>query len=355
MPSYGIFKVFGISIELDITFILFLMLVLLDPPLFGFLIIVFTIVLIHELFHSLMAKHYKIPVQKITLTPIGGIASIEVPEDPKKEYLVSLAGPFSNMLFFAILFLAATALNIPLKSLTWYFQGGGIDLMDPSSLLSGLMWLNFVLGAFNLLPGFPMDGGRIFRAVLAFRMDYVRATQIAVNVGKVIAVLIALWGLASGNIFTVIIAVFLFFAGRQELQILKIRHALSGLSLKEAAVSGYRHVAESVPVREFIQNVAVAEQRYYPVTDASGKVIGIFNVEDLRGLRVADEGRPMRDFARGNMDVIDANAKIEDALSFLLSRDFVLVIEEGRIIGYITPGHLLDVARYQSIRRTAGM
>ena len=257
MPSYGIFKVFGISIELDITFILFLMLVLLDPPLFGFLIIVFTIVLIHELFHSLMAKHYKIPVQKITLTPIGGIASIEVPEDPKKEYLVSLAGPFSNMLFFAILFLAATALNIPLKSLTWYFQGGGIDLMDPSSLLSGLMWLNFVLGAFNLLPGFPMDGGRIFRAVLAFRMDYVRATQIAVNVGKVIAVLIALWGLASGNIFTVIIAVFLFFAGRQELQILKIRHALSGLSLKEAAVSGYRHVAESVPVREFIQNVAV--------------------------------------------------------------------------------------------------
>ncbi len=355
MPSYKIFKVFGISIELDITFILFLLLVLFDPPLFGFLIIVFSIVLIHELFHSLMALHYKIPVQKITLTPIGGIASIEVPEDPKKEYLVSLAGPFSNMIFFALFFLAANALNVPLKGLTWYFQGGGIDLMDPSSLLSGLMWLNFVLGAFNLLPGFPMDGGRIFRAVLAFRMDYVKATQIAVNVGKVIAVGIALWGLAMGNLFTVVIAIFLFFAGGQELQILRIKHALFGVSLRDVAIPDYRHVAESVPVREFVQNVAVADQRYYPVTDASGKVIGIFDVEYLRGLRVADEGRPMRDFARGNMDVIDASARMEDALSFLLSRDFVLVIEAGRIIGYITPGRLLDVARYQSIRRTAGM
>lgn len=355
MPSYRIFKVFGISIELDITFILFLLLVLFDPQLFGFLIIVFTIVLIHELFHSLMALHYKIPVQKITLTPIGGIASIEVPEDPKKEYLVSLAGPFSNILFFAVFFLAANAMNITLKSLTWYFQGGGIDLMDPSSLLSGLMWLNFVLGAFNLLPGFPMDGGRIFRAVLAFRMDYVRATQIAVNVGKVIAVGIAIWGLLMGNLFTVVISVFLFFAGGQELQILKIKHALLGLSLRDIAIPEYRHVSESVPVRDFVQTVAVAAQRFYPVTDASGKVLGIFDVEDLRGLRVSDEGRPMRDFARGSLDVIDASARMEDALSFLLSREYVLVIEAGRIIGYITPRHLLDVARYQSIRRGAGI
>jgi Zn-dependent protease len=355
MPSIKVFKVFGISIELDITFLIFLFLVLFDPPLFGFLIIVFTIVLIHELFHSLVALYYKIPVPKITLTPIGGLASIEVPEDPKKEFLVSIAGPFSNILFFSIIFLAAASFGVPLKPLSWYFSGGGIDLFDPSSLLSGLLWLNFVLGVFNLLPGYPMDGGRVFRAILASHMDYIKATQIAVNVGKVIAVLISLWGLFSGNILTIIIGIFLFFAGGQELQILKIRHALGGLSLKEVAIPNYRYAPEAMPVREFVQTVAVPEQRHYPVTDATGKVVGLFNVEDLRAVGLADEGRPMRDYARGNIDVIEAGAKTADVLSFLLSREFVLVIDANRIIGYITPGHLLDVARYQSIRRKAGM
>jgi Zn-dependent protease len=361
MSSLKVFKVFGISIELDLTFLVLLFLVLFNPPLFGFLILVFSIVLIHELFHSLVALYYKIPVPKITLTPIGGLASIEVPEDPKKEFLVSIAGPFSNILFFTVIFLAAPILGVPLKPLSWYFSGGGIDLLDPSSLLSGLMWLNFVLGVFNLLPGYPMDGGRVFRAILASRMDYIRATQIAVNLGKVIAVLIFLWGLISliaGSIngfLTMIIGIFLFFAGGQELQILKIRHALSGLSLREVAVPTYKYASESMPIREFVQTVAVPEQRHYPVTDASGKVVGIFNVEDLKAVGLADEGRPMRDYARGNLDVIDAGAKITDVLSFLLSRDFVLIIDANRIIGYITPAHLLDVARYQSIRRRAGM
>jgi len=140
MPSLKVFKVFGISIELDITFLIFLFLVLFDPQLFGFLIIVFSIVLIHELFHSLVALYYKIPVPKITLTPIGGLASIEVPEDPKKEFLVSIAGPFSNILFFTVVFLAATTIGVPLKDISWYFSGGGIDLFDPSSLLSALLF-----------------------------------------------------------------------------------------------------------------------------------------------------------------------------------------------------------------------
>lgn len=355
MSSLKVFSIFGISIELHITFLAFLLLVVFDPPMFGFLIIVFSIVLIHELFHSLVALYYKIPVPRITLTPIGGIASIEVPEDPKKEFLVSLAGPFSNILFFVVILIGANSLGIPLKPLSWYFDGGRIDLFDPSALMSGLLWLNFILGAFNLLPGYPMDGGRVFRALLASRMDYLKATQIAVNVGKLIAILISLWGVLSLDIFKVIIGFFLFFAGGQELQMLKIRHALSGVALREVAVPGYKYVSELMPVREFVQTVAVPEQRHYPITDATGKVVGLFDVENLKSLALADEGRPMLDFAAGNLDVIDANAKVTDALPFLLSREFVLVIDASRIVGYITPGHILDVARYQSIRRRTGM
>jgi len=213
MSSVQVFKIFGISIELHITFLIFLLLVVFDPFLFGFMLLVFSIVLIHELFHSLVALYYKIPVPKITLTPIGGIASIEVPEDPKKEFLISLAGPFSNILFFVLIFVAASVLGIPLEPLSWYFGGGRIDLMDMSSLLSALLWLNFILGAFNLLPGYPMDGGRVFRAFLAFRIDYLKATQIAVNTGKIIAVLISLWGVLSLAPFTFIIGVSCFLQG----------------------------------------------------------------------------------------------------------------------------------------------
>jgi len=127
------------------------------------------------------------------------------------------------------------------------------------------------------------------------------------------------------------------------------------MSLRDAAIRNYRYVSDSMPVRDFVQTIAVPEQRQYPVTDAAGKVVGLFDVESLRSMTLEDEGRPVRDFATSRLDVIDADAKVSDALSFLLSRDFVLVTEGGHIIGYVTPGHLFDVARYQSIRRRAGL
>ncbi len=158
--SYRILRLFGISIELHITFIFFLLLI----SLFGlanviFWLSIFTVVLMHELVHSLTAMRFNIPVPKITLTPIGGLASIEVPEDPKKELLISIAGPFSNFILAGIIYLLFIFTSLPIHTYGFVIQqlsAGNANILDPSFLLSGMLWVNLILGLFNIIPAcFP--------------------------------------------------------------------------------------------------------------------------------------------------------------------------------------------------------
>jgi len=363
--SYRIFKVFGISIELHITFLFFLVLLLLFDITSLFLwLMVFMIVLIHELVHSLVAIGFKIKVPSILLTPIGGLSNIDVPEDPKKEFLISFAGPFSNIVMafttFLLMYLAGTGL-LSYNQFFQVFENGKANFLDPAYILSGFIWLNLTLGLFNLLPGFPMDGGRVFRALMAFWMDYITATQVAVQVGKIIAALVFLLGLGALGIFTgsyainpltMLIGVFLFFSGGQELQMLKIRHALEGMAVRDLAIPNMRYANESMTLQDFIDNVASLDQDHYPVTDVTGKVTGVLHLEDLRDIRKADVRRiNVGTAARRSIDVIDAATKTADKLPVLLSKDFVLVVDSGNVIGYITPAHLLDVARFSTIRK----
>ncbi len=363
--SYRIFKIFGISIELHITFLFFLVLLLLfDVTTLYLWLMVFFIVLIHELVHSLVAMRFKIKVPSILLTPIGGLSNIDVPEDPKKEFLISFAGPFSNLVMAgaAVAFMSLSSLILTdYNTFFNLFETGKANFLDPGYILSGFVWVNLTLGLFNLLPGFPMDGGRVFRALMAFRMDYIKATQIAVQVGKVIAVIVFLVGLgAMGlitgsyaiNPITMLIGVFLYFSGGQELQVLKIRHALEGMTPKDIAIHEMRYVNESMSLAEFFSTVASLEQSHYPVTDATGKVIGVLYIEDLRDVRRENTSTILvGSVTRRRIDVVDAGTSISDKLPILLSKDFVLVVEAGNVLGYVTPGHLLDVARFSRIRR----
>jgi stage IV sporulation protein FB len=224
-----------------------------------------------------------------------------------------------------------------------------VNIFDLPSLLSELFWINFVLGAFNLLPGFPMDGGRVFRALLAFRLDYIRATEIAVQVGRIIAFLILIWGLFA-NPLAIIIGLFLFIAGGQELSVLKIRHSFAGMKLRNLAVHNVRYVHEAATLKDFMDLVASRDQDHYPVVDQSGKVVGILRMTDLERMDSKDMGRLLvRDVAGKEVDVVDANLEVEKALGTLLSKDFVLLVDAGRIIGYITPGHLMEASKFYGI------
>jgi Zn-dependent protease len=182
-------------------------------------LVLFGCVFLHELGHSMVAKHYGIQVLDITFWPLGGMARMsELPEDPKIEGMIAIAGPLVNF--------ALIALAIPL------YIGLGISGFEGVALLVvGFMKLNLVLGAFNLIPAFPMDGGRVLRAFLGRTRDWVTATEIAVKTGRIATIVMMLVALYKGPSMCVMffIAAFIWYAGTRELWAVRMRHGISPL------------------------------------------------------------------------------------------------------------------------------
>ncbi len=229
--SFRVAKLFNIDIRLHLTFFILPVLVsLVYYHQYGFgvglrafclVIFVFLCVLGHELCHSLMAKRYGIAVPEITLYLIGGVASMHrIPRQPKKEFMISIVGPLFN-------FLLALLSYWPL-----YFLIGNEKLHNPSldswsGTLANLFWINSVLGLFNLIPAFPMDGGRIFRSVLAFRLDYLQATRISVYLGRVFAIIFFLLGIRKRHVMLIFIAFFVYASASDEFRSIKRNYELN--------------------------------------------------------------------------------------------------------------------------------
>ncbi len=220
LRSWNIGSVAGIRVNLHGTFLLLIGFLVLSRLLSGgaggavydllTVGMLFGVVVLHELGHALTARHFGIETRDITLYPIGGMARLErMPEDPRQEIAVALAGP---------------AVNVVLASLTYgliaYLPTGVAGLIAQRFLA-----VNIVLAVFNLLPAFPMDGGRVLRAIVALRKDYVAATRIAAKVGRVMAVLFALVGLTRGAPMLILIAAFVWMAGWSEERAVYARHA----------------------------------------------------------------------------------------------------------------------------------
>ncbi|RLI92169.1 MAG: hypothetical protein DRO89_02645 [Candidatus Altiarchaeales archaeon] len=351
--SYRIFRIFGISVELHITFILFLLLVsLFGPANVIFWLSIFAIVLMHELTHSIVAMKFGIKVPRITLTPIGGLASIEVPEDPKKELLISIAGPLSNFVLASTIYLLFISTSLTVHSYSFIIQRlsmSNANILDPSFLLSGILWVNLILGLFNVIPGFPMDGGRVLRAVLALWIDHVRATKIAVRIGQLMAFFMIISGIFV-NPWLILIGVFLYYAGSSEFQLVKIKHALRGLKIGTLAMRNMRHANEYMTIGEFVRLIARPDQDYYPISDQSGRVIGVLNIQELKKVHREDFDKILvRDIANPRFNVLDAHLNAEEVVGKLLGMGFSLVVDSGRVIGYLTPEHILETAQFYNL------
>lgn len=295
----------GIPIRVHWTFLLLVAWFMAGPVLTGgagaagaglrsasFVLAVFGCVLLHELGHAVAARRYGIATKDITLLPIGGVARLErMPEQPVQELVVALAGPAVNVAIAAVL--------LPLVLLTdgWSLTATtGSDGAAQSAagelrrmpFLASLALVNVLLVVFNLIPALPMDGGRVLRAILSMVLDRRRATAIAAAVGQVFAVGFALFGVFSGNVLLILIALFVFFGAGAEAQAESVRSALAGLPLRAAMITRFRSLRASQTLREAAAELLAGSQQDFPVLrdDADGDddasaLIGVLSRHDL--------------------------------------------------------------------------
>jgi Zn-dependent protease/predicted transcriptional regulator len=243
--SFRIAQVDGIDIKVHVTFFLILILGAVewggltgtaDGALYGvvLMVLLFTCVTLHELGHSVVAKHFGIPVRQIVLFPIGGVAYItKNPDKPLHDLLISIAGPLVNVVIALVLFIALGSTG----GISMLNGQGLVQEFETPSLQGLVLWLlaaNVTLVAFNLIPAFPLDGGRAFRAILAMFMGYRRATRVASVVGQLLAIVIGIYALINGNFILALIAAYIFFGANQETATAESKTVLKTLRVGDA-------------------------------------------------------------------------------------------------------------------------
>jgi len=311
----------------------------------AFILALFACVVLHELGHALTARRYGIRTRDITLLPIGGVSRLErIPDDPRQEVWVSLAGPAVNVVIAAALY-AWLLLSQTLRPLSALTMAGG-------PFLERLLLVNVSLAVFNLLPAFPMDGGRVLRALLAMRMDYVRATQVSAHVGQAMALVFGLIGLFS-NPFLVFIAFFVWIGAAQEASMVQMRTALSGIPVSRAMLTNFQTVAPDDAAKRVLELIVAGSQQDFPVVDGGqgGRVAGVLLRSDvLKALAQRASDWRVRDVMRREFEVVDAADMLDTALARLQSCNChtLPVTSRGALVGLLTMENVGEFLLIQS-------
>jgi Zn-dependent protease len=339
--SFKVARLFGIDVHLHVTFLVFLLFIgaanwLVDGSVGAamtgvlFFIGLFLCVLLHEYVHALMARRYGIGTLDITLLPIGGVARLErMPEKPAQEIAVALAGPAVNLVLAAGL---AGWLTVTGTWQPWSELGPAAG-----NLAERLLAANLLLVGFNLLPAFPMDGGRVLRGLLALRFDHARSTRIAATVGQAMAVLFGVVGLW-GNPMLLVIAVFVWLGAAQESSAAEMKHALDGVSVRGAMLTDFRALAPETTLGEAAHHLLDGSQQEFPIVRDS-TVAGILTHRQLfAGLRAAGVDTVVARYMERDF----ASAAPDEPLGRVLARlepggcTTVAVFENGRLVGLVT-------------------
>lgn len=307
-----------------------------------FILILFGCVVAHEYGHALMARRYGIRTPDITLLPIGGMARLErMPEKPGQEIAVALAGPAVNVVIWAMLI--ALGATTQMDVLT--------DPTNPQEFMGRLAAVNLFLAVFNLIPAFPMDGGRVLRALLALRTDRVRATRIAATAGQIVAFLFGFLGLTSGNLVLLLIALFVFMAAQAEARDVESRDLADGLHLRDAMITSYESLAPADPIHVAAQTLIRTTQHEFPVLDADGRLVGFLTRQAL--FQAVAEGQNTRPVAEVMVQVpaLPLAAPLSQALDALQQAPAVAATGPvGQMIGYVTSENIGEMMVLRSRR-----
>ena len=307
-----------------------------------FILAVFLCVVLHEFGHALTARRYGIKTRDIILLPIGGVARLEsLPTQPLQELWVALAGPAVNIVIAAGLYvwLAITASFEPLQTMS----------LTTGPFLERIMAVNIFLVAFNMIPAFPMDGGRVLRAVLATRIEYSRATQIAASIGQGIAILFGFIGLFY-NPLLLFIAFFVWIGAAQEASLAQMRSAIGGIPVKQAMLTDFRTLHKADRLDRAIELTLVGSQKDFPVTD-NGRIEGILTQSDLlKSLSAGDRQNTVASAMQHEFVTVEALEMLETAFAKLKDCNChtLPVTLDGKLVGLMTMDNLGEYMRIQT-------
>ncbi|HNR43848.1 MAG TPA: site-2 protease family protein [Methanofastidiosum sp.] len=340
-------SIFGIPIELHITFLLLLLIF----SIFGFIpllviVLLFASVLVHELAHSLVGRHYGAKIKKITLLPIGGVSQMEaIPKG--HEFAIAVIGPVTSITLGIVLFLFGS-----LFGLNMYFDLNWVELTSLKDIVRIVMSLNFLLGLFNIIPAFPMDGGRVLRAFLATKMDYLKATEISVRIGQGLAIVFAFVGILY-NPWLIIIAFFIYMGGMGEYQSTQMSSALKGIKVKDLMVKDVVTVSPHDTLEDFEKLLIEKRHKGYPVV-FDGNLLGIITINELLSVpRIKWIDTKVQDVMM--KDIIIASPKMEvfELHNKLTEKNLgrAPVLENGKLIGFISKTDILKFSEILMLKR----
>ncbi|ACV24695.1 site-2 protease family protein [Methanocaldococcus fervens] len=335
--SIKLFRVMGIPIELHVTFILFLAVIiglsLINNNIFWavIFILLFVSVVLHELGHSYVAKKYGVRIEKILLLPIGGVAMMDrIPKEG--ELKIGIAGPLVSFIIGIALFVISQFFDVN---------------VDGYPLLYTLSLLNLMLGSFNLIPAFPMDGGRILRAILSKKYGYLKSTKIAANIGKSLALIMLILGLLSLNIILILVSLFVYVGADQESKMIEIEEIFRNIKARDIMTPNPVCVNPDMSIEEFLDFMLKHKYFGYPVVE-NGELVGCIGINNI----YRKEGI-VRDYMQKPV-VVDENADINEILKKLVYADRIFVVEDGKLKGVISKTDVLRAMNILELKEELG-
>lgn len=354
--SIKIARVAGIDVKLHITFLLFLVWIgftyyslggltaMIDG--LALVIALFGCVLLHEFGHALAARSFGIRTPDITLLPIGGVARmLRIPDKPHEELIMALAGPAVNFLIAGVLvFVLGSEVNLR------YLE----HIDEPGyQLLGKIATVNIMLAMFNLIPAFPMDGGRVLRSVLAMIMDYSKATKIAAGIGQGLAFVFALVGLFF-NPMLIFIALFVYLGASQEASMAYTRSLSPDLLTSDVMMTRLLTLPEYATINEAVEALLRTSQHEFPVLDEYGRVIGVLTRENMiTALKHGMENAPVVDYMQKNLPYAMPYEPFDEAYRRMQEYNchtLPVVDYEGKFVGLVTPENIAELLMVRSLK-----
>jgi Zn-dependent protease/CBS domain-containing protein len=359
--SFPIGSVKGTVVRVHLTFLLFLAFIGFASYVRGggaaaadsivYILALFLCVLLHEFGHVFAARRYGVQTPDVTLLPIGGVARLErIPEKPGQELIVALAGPAVNVVIALLLFI-----------LLGGAAGVVMELTNPRvGLLERLLTANIFLVLFNMIPAFPMDGGRVLRALLAYRLGFGRATQIAATIGQGLAFALGLFGLFTGNALLVFIALFVYLGAAGEAAAVQTREAGRGLIAADAMITQFEPLQPGDTIADAADALIRTTQHEFPVLDAGGRLQGLITRDCIiKALRKEGPQVPVARVMRTDIPTVSCRQGLE-TVTEVLGRERLPAVgvigNEAHFMGYITPENLSELvmtSRARPARRSA--